>query len=238
MTTGMCSTLHKFSVGCVGRADGVLRLRRRPVVCDVSPEWTSLWWCWEICWTSFDLFSSYLIFWKWDLVGGWEWRWRPFPFRLLEAATWALGPLGLPWVMLCGAASEEEEEGGHGEERLEAECPGAGWRFVQTPRGQRDLLRWGGGFWAVSPGFWRFSAAVGFSSLATDLCNAVVLFNSPLQQIKKQYRKMALQYHPDKQGPSLRDPRWNWELSHWQWLDISGETEEKASGLSEKDMAI
>ena len=66
----------------------------------------------------------------------------------------------------------------------------------------------------------------------------MVLFNSPLQQIKKQYRKMALQYHPDKQGPSLRDPRWNWELSHWQWLDISGETEEKASGLSEKDRAI
>lgn len=36
---------------------------------------------------------------------------------------------------------------------------------------------------------------------------------SSVEQIKKQYRKMALQYHPDKQG----------------------ETEEKGSGLSEKD---
>ncbi|CAE7514191.1 Dnajc2 [Symbiodinium natans] len=37
-----------------------------------------------------------------------------------------------------------------------------------------------------------------------------------VEQIKKQYRKLALQYHPDKQ-------------------DKQGETEEKSSGLSEKD---
>ena len=99
MITGMCWTLHKLSVGCVGRADGVLRLQRRPVLCYVSTEWTSIW-CWEINSISFDLFWSYLIiFWKWDLAarGCWEWRWRPFPFRLLEAATWAG-----PWATFIG----------------------------------------------------------------------------------------------------------------------------------------